>query len=224
MLEREIYEVREAASLLALPVRTLKNWLDGYAARGKAYRPVLREAPTGSDLLTWGEFVEAGYLTEYRRVQKIPLPDIRDYIDSWREKLGVRYPLAHQQPYSGTDRALMDSVEVDDGVSVMYRFRDGQLTLTPWAKEFVRKVEFGSDVAQRYWPAGRQQQVVIDPRHSFGAPTVHSIRTEILFEMFVAGDPVDQIAEGYDLDRNNVEAAIRYESSRPKYNADATAA
>lgn len=224
VLEREMYEVGEAARLLGLHARTLRNWLDGYSARGKLYRPVLREEPTGSDLLTWGEFIEAGHLTAYRREQRVPLPELRAYIDSWREKLGIPYPLAHQQPYVAPGPGLMDMAEHDDGVRVMYRFSDGQTTLMPWAEEFVHKVEFDGNIAQRYWPSGRDQRVVIDPDRSFGAPIVEGIRTEVLFEMFLAGDPVDEIAESYDLKNAVVEAAIRFESPRPRQPAEATAA
>lgn len=224
VLEREIYEVGEAARLLGVHARTLLNWLDGYTARGKTYRPVLRERPSGSDLLTWGEFVEAGFLKEYRRVERVPLPEIRAYIDSWRQRLGVPYPLAHQQPYTGAGRHLMDLAETAEGDTVIFRFHDAQLTLTPWAKEFVRKVEFDHDVASRFWPAGRERGVVIDPRRSFGAPTVEGIRTEILYEMFAAGDRIDEIADGYDLDRLQVEAAVRFESERPRGETTSSAA
>ena len=214
----------EAARLLGLHVRTLRNWLDGYTARGKIYRPVLRETATGSDLLTWGEFVEAGYLAEYRRVQKIPLPKIRAYIETWRERLDVPYPLAHQRPYAGPGRDLMDSVETETGDTIMYRFRDGQMTMTPWAREFYRKVDFEQDIARRLWPDGKDRLVVIDPLRAFGTPTVDGIRTEVLYEMFVAGDPVDEIAADYDLDRRAIEAAIRFESPRPKTEPSASAA
>ena len=224
VLEREMYEVGEAARLLGLHARTLRNWLDGYTARGKNYRPVLREHATGSDILTWGEFVEAGFLTEYRRVQSIPLPEIRAYIDAWRERLNVPHPLAHQQPYAGPGRHLMDTDETGDGDTIIYRFRDGQLTLTPWAQEFVRKVEFDHSIAARYWPAGQDEGVVIDPERSFGAPTVADIRTEVLYEMFAAGDPMDEIADGYDLNRTQVEAAVRYESSRARGHSASSAA
>jgi uncharacterized protein (DUF433 family) len=224
ILEREVYEAVEAARLLDLPVRTLRNWLDGYSGRGKSYRPVIRVAPTGSDILTWGEFVEAGYLNEYRRVHKISLPEIRSYIDKWRGALGVPYPLAHEKPYAGPGPGLVEQGEGSDGEPVMWRHRDGQLMMTKWAERFVNKVEFGPQVARRYFPAGKEHPVVIDPRRSFGAPTVEGVRTEVLFEMFLAGEPVDEIAAGYELDRNLIEAAIRFESPRPKPDSDAAAA
>ena len=214
----------EAARLLGLHVRTLRNWLEGYSARGKSYRPVLREISTGSELLTWGEFVEAGYLSEYRRVQRIPLPKIREYIETWRQRLGVPYPLAHQRPYSGPRPDLMDSAETKGGEAIMYRFSDGQLTMTPWAREFFHKIDFEQEIAQRLWPDGKNQLVVIDPRRAFGTPTVGGVRTEVLYELLVAGDPVDEIASDYDLERRDIEAAIRFESPRPKTDPSVSAA
>lgn len=197
-------------------VRTLANWLDGYSGRGKSYPPVLRPAPTGSNILTWGEFVEAGYLAEYRKVQRIALPELRAYIDAWRSRLGVRYPLAHQQPYVGEGRALIEIDRSVAGGAVMYRVRDGQLVLTPWAQQFVDKVEFDHAVAQRYWPAGKREAVVIDPLRSFGAPVVDGVRTEVLFELFVAGDPLEEVADSYDRQPQRVEAAVRYEAQRAR--------
>jgi len=163
-----------------------------------------------------GEFVEAGFLTEYRKVHKIPLPQLREYVAYWRAKLGVPHPLAHQKPYVGPDRSLIQEIKEATGERILYRFQGGQMLLTPWAERFVEKVEFDCDVAQRYRPAGKQAPVVIDPRHSFGAPTVSAIRTEVLYEMVQAGDPVSAVAETYELSVHDVEAAIRYESLRSK--------
>jgi len=33
----------------------------------KTYKPVIRTEPTGSNRVTWAEFVEAGLLRQYRR-------------------------------------------------------------------------------------------------------------------------------------------------------------
>jgi hypothetical protein len=104
-----MYEVGDAARLRGVHVRTLRNWLEGYPGRGKSYPPVLRSQSTGADIVTWGEFIEAGYLTEYRTVRRVALPELRAYIDWWRSRLGVSYPLAHQQPYVGEGRALIET-------------------------------------------------------------------------------------------------------------------
>jgi hypothetical protein len=58
ILERELYSLNQAARLLDMPPSTLGWWLEG---RSK-YAPVLRPEPKGTTNVTWGEFVEAGFL------------------------------------------------------------------------------------------------------------------------------------------------------------------
>src|SRR5687767_14919628 len=98
MLERELYTESEAARLLGLPQSTLRYWLEGLTRKGAVYPPIIRPVATGRHTVTWAEFVEAGLLSMYRRRKKIPMDQIRDFITSLREEVGVPYPLAHSQP------------------------------------------------------------------------------------------------------------------------------
>jgi len=83
ILERPVYGLAQAASLLGLRSARVRAWLDGYERKGVSYQPVIREEPTGDDLVTWGEFVELGYLREYR--EEVALQRIRPVIASLRK-------------------------------------------------------------------------------------------------------------------------------------------
>ena len=72
LLGREMFTVAEAARLLEMSPATLLWWLEGRSQTAKTYPPVLRPEPTGSHVVTWGEFVEAGYLREYRASRSAP--------------------------------------------------------------------------------------------------------------------------------------------------------
>jgi len=48
---------------------------------------------------------------------------------------------------------------------------------------------------------------------------VKGVRTEVLYEMFMAGDHIDNLARSYELDRSLEEAAIRFESVKPEPSA-----
>jgi hypothetical protein len=99
----------QAARLLSLRTDTLRRWIDGYERTGTTYAPVIREERTGIDTVTWGEFVEADYLREYRAKQAT-LQYLRPVIAILREELGVRYPLATLKPYT-SDRTLAPKVQ-----------------------------------------------------------------------------------------------------------------
>jgi hypothetical protein len=63
------------------------------------HRPVIREEPKGTGAgVTWAELVEAGLLREYRRELKVPLPELRAFIDLLRQQFDVPYPLADWRP------------------------------------------------------------------------------------------------------------------------------
>ena len=79
-LNRPVYSLADAAEILRMSPGTLAWWLDGGERGRRVYPPVIRVEPTGERSLTWGEFVEAGLLRQYRR------------------ELGVRLQRPKQQP------------------------------------------------------------------------------------------------------------------------------
>lgn len=217
LLDRQVYGMSQAARLLGLRPDGLRRWIDGYERSGRVYAPVIRERRTGLDEVTWGEFIEAGYLREYRAKQ-VSLQYLRPVIGFLRERLGVRYPLATLRPYtSGKELALeaQEFVGLDPELSIVIVGRDGSLRLTDPAVAFLDKVEFNDvgGVAERLFPLGRNVSVVLDPDRSFGEPTVPvaGVRTEILAELVGAGEDVDQLANIYRLPAEQVRQAVDYE-------------
>lgn len=97
ILDRPIYGVAQAAGLLRLSAERTRAWLDGYSRNGVLYPPVVRPEPSGSDIVTWGEFVELGYLREYRR--DVALQRIRPVLARLREFYDSPYPLATHKPW-----------------------------------------------------------------------------------------------------------------------------
>jgi uncharacterized protein (DUF433 family) len=169
-------------------------------------------------VVTWGEFVEAGYLREYRIKHAISLQRLRPAIIALREQFGVLYPLAHAKPYVA-DRELVFELQEEFGLggslAPLVVARNRQLILADAARSFVEKVEFASPEdgpVVRLYPDNRSSPVMIDPERAFGAPAIRGVRTETLFELFQAGESVEQIARGYELDASAVEAALRYEA------------
>jgi uncharacterized protein (DUF433 family) len=214
-LERPVYGMSQAARLLGLRTDGLRRWIDGYRRSGATYAPVIREERTGADVITWGEFVEAGYLREYR-ARKVSLQYLRPVIALLRKELGVRYPLATLKPYtSGRQLAfeVQKTVGLDPALSLVIIGKDGSFQLADPARAFVEKVDFanGGD-AERLYPLGRSVPVVLDPERGFGEPTLLvGVRTEVVAELVAAGEPPEQVAEMYGASRTEVAAAVEYE-------------
>jgi uncharacterized protein (DUF433 family) len=212
-LERPVYGVGQAAALLGLRQDRVQWWLNGYERRGVVYPPVIREVSTDSDTVTWGEFVELGYLREYRRA-RVSLQHLRPVIDRLREEYGVRYPLAHAKPLI-YDHQLVLKVQEEAGLdrSLAIVIRSGQqLILAPEVEAYMQKVEFTDDVVARIRPAGKTSPVVIDPDLAFGMPAIRGVATERIAELYRGGDSPAFLSETYELPVEDIRAAIAYET------------
>jgi uncharacterized protein (DUF433 family) len=215
ILDRQVYGVAEAAGLLGLRSDRVRAWLDGYRRQGTTYTPVIRPESTGSDIVTWGEFVELGYLREYRR-KGVPLQRLRPVIDELRREFSTPYPLATAKPFVfGKELVLevQERNELPEAIAIVIRSGQ-QVLLADDANRFFKKVEFEAPEdgdARRIRPAGSASPVVIDPLVRFGRPTVEGVATERLWELHDAGEAVAEIVAGYELPEELIRAAIAYE-------------
>lgn len=224
LLDRPIYQVNEAARLLGLPDKTLRRWLDGDRRFDKVIEPLIRDAPTGSWEVTWGEFVEAGFLSGYRYKQ-LPMEGLRPLMRDLRVRLQTKYPLAEARPLYSDGRDLLWEEQarhdIHEDLLLVVRGHESQgyqLVLTDVAKAFVERVEFEPDingVAARWFPLGRaNRRIALDPKIAFGLPTINGVRTETIAELADAGEPVGAICDVYGslgVTRDDVDAAIAFE-------------
>jgi uncharacterized protein (DUF433 family) len=225
LLERPTYGIAEVDGLLGLPNGTARRWIDGYERNRKRYPPVVRLEPTGSELVTWGEFVETRLLAEYRRAGAA-MVRMRPAVERLREELNTPYPLAHAAPFLEVDGLeLVRRIQAEVGLESSLRLvvvRNDQVVLADRSRAFVDSADYGEAadyaatathrrVVERLHPAPDLRDVVFDPLRRSGKPVVRSVPTEVIAEQFRAGDPVEAIAELYELDPRLVQAAIRYE-------------
>jgi uncharacterized protein (DUF433 family) len=218
VLEREMYSEAEAARLLRLPQSTLHYWLEGGERRGKVYMPVIRVEPRGERApVTWAEFIEAGLLRQYRRQHKVPMAELRDFIDGMRARSGSPYPLAHHQPFIAEGRQLVSEIQEEADLpaefSLVATVR-GQFILTPAAEMFVERVTWSEDVATGWRPHDDPRSPVrMDPEFRFGKPAVKGVSTEIIWEQDQDGADVEETAEAFSLEVSDVRWALAYETS-----------
>ena len=215
VLERPIYGFRQVDALLGLSDGTARRWIDGYEREHRRYVPVIRPKPTSNEIVTWGEFVEARLIAQYRRRDQVPMQRLRDVVQILRERLATPYPLAHQHLYVH-DRDLIaeiqDATGLDESLHLVV-VRTGQALLTPPAEAFYNQVDWADDTA-RAIVLSEDRRVVLDPLRAFGEPTVRGFRTDILAEQVEAGDSIDAVARIYKLEPADVRSALDFEAIR----------
>ena len=110
---------------------------------------------------------------------------------------------------------------LSDGKKIWYEFKDSivkadgskQSDFVEFIREFANKIEFNSNkIAEKFWPVGRQSDVVVNPHNQFGQPILNgtNINAEVIFSMYESGEQIDTIGILYDLTKKQVNDAISF--------------
>lgn len=86
-----------------------------------------------------------------------------------------------------------------------------QIALRQIIEAFCKKIEFsGNNLAQKYYPLGKNKPIVVDPHHQFGQPVIEktNVLAETIYNMHGAGESKAFISRLYDISLNEVRAAI----------------
>lgn len=225
LLGRRVYSFPQIDRILGLHHGTSSRWIDGYERAGRFYQPVIRPERTGDDVATWGEFVECRLLAEYRDAG-VTLHRMRPAVERLREMTGSPYPLASAQLWLGAEgrelvARVQDDVHLSDKLNLVV-VRSGQHVLdwSPRATRFRGSVRWsGQDVESipvSITPDEDNPEIEIDPERGYGDPVIkgRGVTTSVIRELVQAGEPIESIAESYELERSQVEAALRYELKR----------
>ncbi len=215
--ERPTYTAAEAARYTGTSAATVARWRAGYTYRTqrgpRRSSPVTGGEPRG--LLTFSELLEVAVVVAARDAG-LSMKAIRRGVNTARDLYGVERPLSLMRfKHDGQSLFSQDALLVQRAgqrSGFVNLSRSGQVA---WEHidDVLKDIDYESDVALRWWPAGRDQLVVIDPRVSFGRPYVvrRGVSTDAVAGRFRAKEPLASIAEDLDLTTEEVEAALRFE-------------
>jgi uncharacterized protein (DUF433 family) len=220
------YGIYESAHALKIPTNTLRSWFYGRTYPtlhgNKRFEALLTLPDPDLPLLSFINLVEAHVLDAIRYKDKLPLEKIRYAIDHLREKYHSEHPLVEYEfQHDGVD--LFTEIERD----LVNVSKKGQIAIrevmTAYLKRIARDSQ-GSAIAL-YPFLKRDPQLVegpklvlIDPRISFGKPILVGVGvpTSVVADRHEAGETVAELANDYECEESEIEAAIDYERALPK--------
>jgi len=205
------YQLSEAARYIHVPRKTVWNWF-----RGLSDKPVLNLA--SDDHQTYISFIglaEAHVLSSMRTKHGVPLQRIRRALNHLKREFHSEHPLV--EFYFQTDGLDLFIEELGSLINVS---RYGQTGMRDVLELYLSRIERGDDgLPIRLYPFTQNtietdpRIIVIDPSVSFGRPMIRrsGITTSAVTERFKSGESIASLADDFNRDPAEIEAAIRSE-------------
>ena len=203
------YTAAEAARYAQAKPQTVGYWFRG----GEKSRPALPRRKAG-ERLNYFEAVEVAFVAAFRsygvRLRRSP-----GGARVLQTLLQTEYPFATERFYTEGTRILLewdDLQGLSEFSEVVIGDEQGQLAWAGLLGERFETFDYEHDLALRWHVAGRSSPVQIDPRVSFGAPSVRGIPTWAMRGRKLAGKSVEEIREDFGLaDDEVIHAGLEFE-------------
>jgi uncharacterized protein (DUF433 family) len=207
------YMISDAARYARVSAKTVAAW---HAVGGRKAVTLSRKEKRAS--LSYMQLIEVAVVAAFREAG-LPLSRIRESREYVSKTLKSEFPFAEYRFKKEGKHLLLDYEQVE-GEKGKGKYLDttagGQLA---WEQFVGRRLqEFAYEnggIAIRWHVAGPKSPVVIDPRISFGAPTVEGVPTWVIKGRWEAGESIADIAEDFELKKLDVRRALKFEDVEP---------
>ena len=218
ILSSPIYTIAEASRLVNISRGRISRWLRGYSYPGGIQGPVItrkisNESTYASfldliDLLFVKRFINKGFTLQY----------VRKALEDARKYLGTPH-FARNKFFTNSQQIILD---LPDSSGLVVLLTDGQRAMNEIIENVYDKVDFEEATefgfAQRWYPTpeGKQGLIVIDPRISFGRPSImgRGVATENVFDLFLGENKkVEPVSNWFNLPKHEIRAAVQFETA-----------
>lgn len=195
-----IYTTDDISLLLNLPKAKVNRWLNEYW-KGYFWK---KDKSKAIDFLSLIEF----YIFYQLREREISTRKIKEAHSKLKIISNSEYPFANSNLLTyGKD------IKFENTLGIINADNSLQYNIIEVVKPFAKKIDYNSkDIAERFYPAGKNVDIVADPKHKFGSPIIKSTNIEInvLYYFYKSGEKVNTIANLYDLSEKQVNDVIKF--------------
>ncbi|MBR9773452.1 MAG: DUF433 domain-containing protein [Cytophagales bacterium] len=209
-----IYTTPDVAKILGISYDKANRWIKTYwdGKLSKDFQEHYSWKVDGSRAISFHTLIELFVMGQFSDAGVKP----NDVIIAHKELSNAynsRFPFAL--------REVIDGMRMDPGRKKIFWEKDGAVANLNGSKQlnlhfiklFLIKLDFDhSNMANKFWPMGKDHSIVIDPERKFGHPILNgrNIYPEIIHGHFKAGDSIQFISCIFEISEKEVKDAIKY--------------
>lgn len=207
-----IYTIPEIAKILRLPYHKVNTWVNKYwdGRLGEEFKKKYSWTVENSKAVSFHTLIEF-YILYLLAESGVRTKEVLESHKELTRLYNTYFPFAQKN--------ILEKINTD-GRKVYININGDILSLDGtkqfnlnFIKLFFKNLDFDKELlASRFYPLGRDKNVIIDPKRKFGHPIIGktNIYPETLYNMYKAGEPIDFIAYIYELEAKEVWDAIEF--------------
>ncbi len=216
MKEREIkigdgiYSASDIAKILRVPYQKINSWLNKYWDRRFTIKDELYTWTLDKKKVTNFYTLIEMYIFKLFLENGIPIRNIVKAHVELSRITETEYPFAQKEIFKNirTDGKALYYKE-----TLIISLDGSNQTNLSFLVHLTHNIEYDENLLpQRFWPAGKGKNIIIDPTRQFGQPIINNtnVLSETITSMYKAGDSIELIAHAFDLKVKDVEDAIQF--------------
>lgn len=213
-----IFLMKDVAKILQLDYNKVYRWIVGYWKTGLNGDIDYTFGEDGNKAINFYSLIE--FYTFFKLREKgVSSSEIKKFHASLVEDLKTPYPFAIANEYFVENRKTKKTKKT----FVYYKYCDSLIKFSKkkqfsfdFLDSFLEKIEFDdNNMAVRFYPLDKSKNVVVDPRHQFGQPTIAgtNIKTQTIYSLYNGGETLENISYLYNLSHEKVRDAISFQNA-----------
>ncbi|WP_420458846.1 DUF433 domain-containing protein [Neolewinella sp.] len=208
-----IYTPRDIADILRLPYEQVHRWINVYwdGKLGQEYKHSYSWRTDGSQAVSFHTLVEFYLMMLFGEAGVPPRKVMKAHL-RLGELYGTPFPFAKGE--------VLENIRTDEK-HIYFQLPEGEIISLDGSDQlnldfirlFFQRLDFdANDLANKFWPMGKDKTIVVDPNRKFGHPLIgdRNIYPETLYGHFQAGDPIPYIAYVYKIEAQEVVDALEF--------------
>lgn len=210
-----IFTTQQIAQILRLPYQKVRTWISKYwdGNLGSHYEQNYSWSVENTKAVGFHTLIEFYVMMQFAEAG-VKTKEVLKAHKELSSIYNTNFPFAQKEVLNNikTDKLKIYLKINQDTISL-----DGtkQLNLD-LISMFFQNLDFDKDMlASRFWPLGKKHQIVCDPHHKFGQPTINgtNIQSEAIYNMFKANEPIPFIASLYEISQKAVKDAVSFHNA-----------
>lgn len=207
-----LYTASDAAAILGLKENKVSYWFRKYVKDVFETQTNYRYYYNFKNLtaVNFHTLIEI-YVFNFLKEKNIKTAKIVQAHQELSKLLKTPYPFSHAE------------ILLASGIDILYQLGEilavsgtgFQQAISEYVMPYSKKIEFRENLADKYYPLGKDHSVVINPKNQFGSPIIEgtNIKVSTLTNLYRGGEKIEFISQLYDLTEKQVKDAITFDKA-----------